>query len=54
MMIVRIVGGPRDGERFVTRLAGLTEGAVFRYLDDKYRYVRDPRSGRWKAIHLAP
>jgi len=53
MMIVRVIGG-HCAVRDLSRLAGLIEGAVFRYFGDDYRYVRDHRSGRWTAIHLAP
>ena len=50
MVVVRIYGGPRDGERFATPLDGLKEGTVFPYLDQHYTFVRDPRTGRWRAI----
>ena len=50
MLIVRILRGARDGERFVTPMHGLTEGMVFRYLDEDYTFVRDPNSGRWGAV----
>ena len=49
MVVVRIVGGPRCGERFVTPLDGLTEGFRFRYLDHHYKFGRDAQS-RWVAI----
>jgi hypothetical protein len=50
MVVVRILSGPRQGERFVTPLRGLTEGTLFRYFDDYYTFVRDRRTGRWGAI----
>jgi hypothetical protein len=49
-VIVPIVGGPYDGERFATRLAGLTEGIVFHYFDDEYAFIRDLQTGRWRAM----
>ena len=54
LMVVRIFGGPRDGERFATRLTGLTEGTVFNYFNDEYTFTRDPRTGRWRAIPARP
>jgi hypothetical protein len=53
-MIIEILGGSRDGERFATRISSLTEGAVFRYFDARYTYARNSRSGRWAAIPLRP
>jgi len=50
MVVVRIFGGPRDGERFVTPLEGLVEGDVIPYLDDHYTFVRDHQTGRWRAV----
>ncbi len=50
MVVVRILRGPHEGERFVTPLQGLTPGLVFRYLDEDYTFVRDPDSGRWGAV----
>ncbi len=50
MVVVHILGGPRDGERFATPLQGLTEGAVFRYIDADYTFVRDQQTGRWSAV----
>jgi hypothetical protein len=54
LVVVRVVGGPRDGERFATRLAGLIEGMVFRYFGHDYAFGRDPRTGRWAAILSRP
>jgi len=54
MVVVRILGGPRDGERFATRLTGLVEGTVFRYFDEEYTFVRDSETGRWGAIRTRP
>ena len=54
MVVVRILSGPRQGERFVTPLHGLTEGTLFRYFDDHYTFVRDRRTGRWGAIPAPP
>jgi hypothetical protein len=54
LVVIPIVGGPYDGERLATRLAGLTEGIVFRYFDDEYAFVRDPRTDRWKAMRSRP
>jgi hypothetical protein len=54
MVVVHILGGPRDGERFATPLHGLTERIRFRDLDDKYVFTRDPRTGRWRAIPAQP
>jgi len=50
LIVVRILGGPRDGERFATRLAGLVEGTLFRYFEYQYAFVRDARTGRWGAV----
>src|SRR6476660_1325030 len=50
LIVVRILGGPRDGERFATRLTGLVEGTLFRYFEYQYTFVRDARTGRWAAI----
>ncbi|MET0967221.1 MAG: hypothetical protein ABWZ02_12530 [Nakamurella sp.] len=50
LIAVSILGGPHDGERLATRLTGLTEGFVFRYVDDEYTFIREPGSGRWGAI----
>ena len=50
MVVVRILRGPREGERFVTPQQGLTEGLTVRYLDANYTFVRDPRTGRWGAL----
>ena len=54
MVVVRILGGPRDGERFATRLTGLVEGTVFRYFNQEYTFVRDSTTGRWGAIPSRP
>ena len=54
LMIIQVVGGPRDGERFATRISSLTEGTVFRYFDARYTFARNSRSGRWAAIPLRP
>lgn len=50
MVIVRVIGGPRCGERFATPLNGLTEGFLFRYMENHYEFVQDAQSGRWAAI----
>jgi len=50
MLVVRIVRGARDGDRFVTPMHGLTEGMVFQYLGEEYTFERDPQSGRWTAV----
>ncbi len=54
MVVVRVLGGPRDDERFATRLTGLVEGAGFRYFDEEYTFVRDSTTGRWGAIPSRP
>jgi len=54
LMIIEVLGGPRDGERLATRISSLTEGTVFRYFDARYTYARNSRSGRWAAIPLRP
>jgi len=54
LAVVRIIGGPRCGERFATPLNGLTEGLLFRYLDHLYTFVRDAQSGRWAATPSLP
>jgi hypothetical protein len=50
LVVVRVIGGPRCGERFATPLHGLTEGLHFRYIGHHYKFVRDAQSGRWGAI----
>ena len=54
LAVVRILGGPRDGERFAMRLDPLAEEAVFRYFGSRYAFVREPRSGHWGATPLPP
>jgi hypothetical protein len=54
LVVVRIIGGPRCGERFATPLDGLTEGLLFRYIDHLYKFVRDAQSGRWGATPSLP
>lgn len=49
LAVVTIAGGPRDGERFVTRLTGLVEGLTFPYLGGSYTFTRNPKTGRWEA-----
>jgi hypothetical protein len=53
LVVVRILSGPRDGERFATPLNGLADGALFQYLDATYKFIRDPQTGRWGAIPSA-
>ena len=54
MVVVGMLGGPRDGERFATRLTGVVQGAVFRYFDEEYTFTRDSTTGRWRAIPFRP
>lgn len=54
IVIVRVIGGPRCGERFATPLNGLRDGLLFRYIDHHYTFVRDAQSGRWAAMPPSP
>ena len=47
--VVAVVGGPRDGERFVTPLRGLAEGVPLTYFDGSYVLSRNSATGRWTA-----
>jgi hypothetical protein len=54
MVIVTIIGGPRAGEWFITRLGGLRDGLGFDYLGGHYIFTADPATGRWGAIPAPP
>ena len=47
--VVSVHGGPHDGERFATPLEKLHENTLILYLDGRYKLIRDPKSGRWRA-----
>lgn len=50
MVTVTILAGPRIGEWFATRPAGLRDGLPFAYLDGIYLFSYERVTGRWGAI----
>jgi hypothetical protein len=49
-VVVAVIGGPHDGERFITPRPGLVDGAQLNYLGVPYTIERRARTGSWRAV----
>lgn len=52
-VLVVIIGGVHDQERFITPARTLTDGDTISYLGANYRLKRNT-AGRWEAVPSAP
>ena len=48
-VVVSVIGGGQDGDRFITCRRGLRDGARIRYYGGSHTLTRDAHTGQWEA-----